>query len=71
MLVNHSGDTLSDQAGDVNALEQQLLDLGPLPRRGEASWTSQQWDRYARIVAALAERLVAATPDDHPPTRVA
>jgi hypothetical protein len=47
----------------VELLEQQLLALGPLPRRGEHRWDAAQWARYADIVRALVVELSCPTPD--------
>jgi hypothetical protein len=51
-------------------LEQQLLALGPMPRRGDAAWSSEQWERYARIVRQLAA-LLSLPPTDHEQPRPA
>ena len=44
----------------LDALEEELLALGRMPRQGEQSWEPEQWSRYASIVTALVARLAAS-----------
>jgi hypothetical protein len=49
-----------DLKPSIADLEQQLLNLGPMPRIDESPWSEDQWVRYRVIVCDLAQAMESA-----------
>ena len=63
LLTSSADDRQYIKFSSVELLEQQLLALGPLPRRGEQRWEAAQWARYADIVRELVAEISCPTPN--------
>jgi hypothetical protein len=47
----------------IDELEQQLLALGPMPRRGAEPWDPTHWSRYAEVVRTLVAQITWSSSD--------